>query len=168
MAKHFKQDVAKTTVAARPLATKRRATPVQSGDTSGQVSLPYGDVAPYRYSYPEAIRTDEAYYDEGEGFARGGLFKVGRGFFLLLALPMRLAAIALFVIVILNAMPIPAIGEYVMTVTDFITSHLPWRDMRILAVDTPFSGAFRIDLCLLSFFFFVLDWLFCRIRAALV
>lgn len=168
MAKHFKQDVGKTTRAPRPQATIKRARVATRSDDEEPVSLPYGDAAPYRTAYADPIRKDAPYYSEDEGFARGGIHRVGRGLFLLLAWGARLAALVLFVIVMLNAMPIPVVGPYVLTITDQVTSYLPWREMRLLVVDTPFSGAFRCDLCLLSLFLLVLDWVFCRIRAALV
>ncbi|MBR3317616.1 MAG: hypothetical protein IKG21_07370 [Atopobiaceae bacterium] len=179
MAKHFRQDADKTTkrsAAVAPQSAKgstRRVAPVvnapsRRGNTDGHLSMPYGEPAAYRYSYPAAARHDDIYLENDEGFARGGIHRLGRGFFLLLAIVVRLMALVLFVIVILNAMPIPPITHYVAAVTQLVTDALPWHDMKILAVDTPFGGSFRCDLCLLSLALFVFDWLFCRLRAALV
>lgn len=175
MAKHFRQDEKRPATRrgarqeAREVAATRKAAPVgKHGDTTGQTALPYGAAASYRYTYPSAARRDEVYFEDDEDFARGGIHRVGRGFFLLLAWMARVVALALFVLVILNGLPIPPIAHHVAMATQFVTEYLPWHEMRTLAVDTPFGGSFRCDLCLLSLGLFVLDWLFCRLRAALV
>ncbi|MBR3158185.1 MAG: hypothetical protein IKF14_03675 [Atopobiaceae bacterium] len=144
MANHFREDVGKTAVAPRRQTTMRRAAYVERDSGDGY------------YPYAE------------EPVVRGGICALGRGLFLLIAWAARLAALALFVIVMLNSMPIPPIRYYVSTVTEFITSYLPWHEFGTLSVDTPFGGVFRCDLCLVSLLLFVIDWVACRIRAALV
>ena len=182
MAKHFRQDADKTARRQRPASARagssvaktwrqervRTATVTRGGAQERRRPTPYGEDAPLRYGHVEPARRNDLYLSDDVEYARGGIHRVGRGFFLLLAVCARLAALALFAIVMLNAMPIPPIAHYVAAVTQFVTEQLPWHDIRILAVDTPFGGSFRCDLCLLSLFLFVLDWLFCRLRAALV
>ncbi len=144
MAKHFREGAGTTAVAPRRQATVRRAAYVERGYQDDY--YPYG----------------------AESEVRGGICALGRGLFLLVAWVARVAALALFVIVMLNSMPVPSIRYYVSAATEVVTSHLPWCEFGTLSVDTPFGGVFRCDLCLMSLFLFVVDWAACRIRAALV
>ncbi len=143
MAKHFREDNATTkTAPRRPQAVSHHS------------------------AYAEPVRRDDYYFDD-EPSAVGGIRAVGRGLFLLLAWAVRLCAFVLFVVVMLNAIPVPSIKYHVAFFTDSVTSYLPWYALGTLSVDTPFGGTFRCDLCLLSIALFVLDWVLCRIRAAL-
>lgn len=160
MAKHFRDDVEKTSVAPRRQeATRRRY--------ADQADVSLGGGQARGYVPAGSVRRDD-YYIEEEPEVRGGFRAVFRGFFLLLAWAVRLCALGLFVVVMLNAMPVPAIRHYVAYATELVTSLLPWGRILTLAVDTPFGGTFRCDLCILSLVLFVLDWLLCRIRAAIV
>lgn len=163
MAKHFREDA--------PTQTKlmeRPANDVQSprmGGT-GHVSLPYGQAATYHYSYPSAAVRGDDFYEE-EWRPRGGIFAVARGLLLIIAWTLRLVAVALFVLTMLNIVSLSFIEVPVTRVTDILTSYFPWRTIGLLAIDTPFGGVFRGDLSLLMLLFFLLDWLVCRLRSSL-
>lgn len=162
MAKHFREDVERTQISPRQRAAANR----RARDMRASIE---------RTSRAQPVRRADYYYDDyydeyvdGEPPVRGGIAALGRGFFMLLAWVVRVVTLALFVLVMLNSMPIPPIKYHVAYATDLLTSYLPWSKLGTLAVDTPFGGTFRCDLCLLSLGCFVVDWLMCRIRAALV
>ena len=159
MARHFREDVERTEVATR----RREVAGARARDM--QVSIE-------RQARPRTVRRDDYYYDYGhpdEGLsARGGICALGRGVFLLLAWLVRIVALAVCVLVLLTVIPILPIKYHVAYATELLTSYLPWSAWGTLAVDTPFGGVFRCDLCLLSMGLFVFDWVLCRIRAALV
>jgi hypothetical protein len=164
MAKHFKTQTSEDTVQMKAPYESDNKKRKLSGTTN--VSLPYGQAATYHYSYPSAaVRGDELFVEDVP--ARGGIHMVGRGFALLLAWLLRLVAIALFVLVVLNVLSISVLEVPLERVTDALSSFLPWHEAVPLSVDTPFGGSFRGDLALLSLFFFVLDWLMYRLRATL-
>lgn len=137
-------------------------------DATGHVTLPYGQAASYRYSYPTAVATDD-YYEVGYGDvpARGGIRKLGRGICMLLAWAVRLIAFATFMLVLLNVLQIWPIRPYLTYVTDLVTNQLPWHRLGVLGVDTPFGGTFRGDLAIVTALLFMLDWGLCRLRAAM-
>ena len=155
MAKHFKQDVGKTKVARRSAAATRQRR--QAVPTTARQA-----------NYAGPTWNEDYYSDDAQGDARGGIRRLGRGFFLVIAWVARLAAICLFALVMLNSFNNPLVEYYGEMITDFITGYLPWHAWGVLAVDTPFGGLFRCDLCIASILLFVVDWVACRIRAALV
>lgn len=163
MAKHFKEDAAESTAVmnSRKLkATKKRV------DTSGGTGyLPYGQAASYRASYADAAPTGEFFMDDLP--ARGGIYAFLRGVLLLLAWVMRIVALGFMFLVVANVLSLPFFRAQLTWITDLITSYLPWRNIGLLAVDTPFGGTFRGDLSLISLAFFIVDWLLCRLRASL-
>ena len=192
MAKHFKQAPAEATVAMKK--TKRAPANQQAnvGATAPQPrmdatvpqarigtdvpqpridveatgnSLPYGQAASYRAFNSDAALTGEFYM--GEVPARGGARAVGRGFLLFFAWLMRLCAVAVVLLVLLNALGLSVLRSTLTTTTDLINSYLPWYSLGTLSVDTPFGGVFRGDLALVALGFFVLDWVLCKIRASL-
>ncbi len=161
MAKHFKSEPQQTTSATK--VQPRVKARVSKGDTG--ISLPYGAPASYHYDYPSATRRNEfGFIDERP---RGGIFMVARGLVLLVAWIVRLAALAMCLIVLLNALALSPLRTYLTQVTDLITSYLPRRDIGLLSMDTPFGGVFRGDLTIISLLLFVVDWLLCRLRASL-
>lgn len=162
MASHFREDVERTKRAPR----RQR---VQDG--AGQYTRSPSARSSYTRSQPSRPVTaprDDYYFEDQAPSVGDGFRAVGRGLFLMLAWVARIGALALFVIVMLNAIPIPPIKYHVSYATDLLTTYLPWNAWGALAVDTPFSGTFRCDLCLVSLLLFFVDWVFCRIRAALV
>lgn len=161
MAKHFREDVERTQISPRQRAAANR----RARDMRESIA---------RTSRAQPVRRD-AYYDdyydeylEEELPVRGGIAAFGRGLFMVLAWVVRIVALGLFVLVMLNSMPIPPIKYHVAYATELLTSYLPWGEWGTLAVDTPFGGTFRCDLCLASLGCFFVDWVLCRIRAALV
>lgn len=85
---------------------------------------------------------------------------------LLLAWVLRLAAIGLAALVVLDAF---TLGNRlaVLQVTTYVTSLLPDALAGVYVLDTPFGGAFRGDFAIASLALFVLDWVCMRIRRAL-
>ncbi len=181
MAKHFKQPDNARLKGGRTRETGRHASgqaaqpqpiqPRQQQYRQSQVMpyeerMPYGLPASYRGVYEEPVSVGrDIYWDDVP--ERGGIFSFLRGLLLLLAWIFRLAALAMVVLVILNGLSLPVFRSTLATVTDVITSYLPWRNVGLLAVDTPFGGVLRGDLSLIALFLFVMDWLLCRSRRAL-
>lgn len=128
-------------------------------------SLPYGQVASYRAFNSNAVTTGEFFM--GDVPARGGVRAVGRGFLLFFAWVMRLFAIAMVLLVLLNALGLSILRPTLTVAMDYINAFLPWHEGAALMVDTPFGGVFRGDLALVALGFFVLDWVLCKIRAGL-
>jgi len=164
MAKHFKVVPDETT---EVLEVPQRQT-VWTGfpsaeDTQGY--LPYGQVASYRSSYADAAPTGEYFIDEMP--ARGGIHAVGRGILLLMAWILRLFAYGCVLLVVLNVLSLSLIRTQLTSITDAVTSNLPWHTFTTLSVDTPFGGTFRVDLAIIAVLLFVLDWALCRVRADL-
>lgn len=164
MAKHFKVVPDETT---EVLEVPERQT-VWTGfpsaeDTQGY--LPYGQVASYRSSYADAAPTGEYFIDEMP--ARGGIHAVGRGILLLMAWTLRLFAYGCVLLVVLNVLSLSLIRTQLTSITDAVTSNLPWHTFSTLSLDTPFGGTFRVDLAIIAVLLFVLDWALCRVRADL-
>ena len=164
MAKHFKVVPDETT---EVLEVPQRQT-VWTGfpsaeDTQGY--LPYGQVASYRSSYADAAPTGEYFIDEMP--ARGGIHAVGRGILLLMAWILRLFAYGCVLLVVLNVLSLSLIRTQLTSITDAVTSNLPWHTFSTLSLDTPFGGTFRVDLAIIAVLLFVLDWALCRVRADL-
>ncbi|MEE1158060.1 MAG: hypothetical protein UHS51_01440 [Atopobiaceae bacterium] len=164
MAKHFKVVPDETT---EVLEVPQRQT-VWTGfpsaeDTQGY--LPYGQVASYRSSYADAAPTGEYFIDEMP--ARGGIHAVGRGILLLMAWTLRLFAYGCVLLVVLNVLSLSLIRTQLTSITDAVTSNLPWHTFSTLSLDTPFGGTFRVDLAIIAVLLFVLDWALCRVRADL-
>lgn len=181
MAKHFKNSVDKTSVAPRRVAaaptqsmqqepqikrTRRASRPQRSRDEV-DIELQYGNAAPRTYSSETSTGTS-FYFDDEVIQTRGGIWALFRGIFLLLAWIVRLVAIVLFVLVMLKSVQIPYVYDVVTYALDFGTQYLPWREFGALSLDTPLGGVFRCDLCIASLLLFVVDWILCRIRAAMV
>lgn len=162
MAKHFKESPAETT---RPMRARTALKRVPAEETR-QVRLPYGDAASYQVDYGRPMPT-ENFFDETMVPARGGIRSVGRGLLLLLAWAARIAAIFLFLILMMHVLGLPVFRTPITTVTDTITGVMPWRNLTVPALDTPFGGSFRIDLAFMCVALFVIDWLLCKLRAAL-
>lgn len=164
MAKHFKQDTQESTavMSARQMR-KAQNSRIQTEATASH--LPYGQAASYRASYSDAAPTDEYFLEDMP--VRGGLPAVGRVLLLLLAWAVRLCAIAAFFLVMANAFMLPVFRTQLTSVTDLVTSYLPWRSTGLLAVDTPLGGTFRGDLAIVSLLLFLIDWLLCRLRVRL-
>lgn len=181
MAKHFKDSVDKTTVAPRrmvpsptqskqqgqPINRTRRARRPQRSRDEVDIELQYGNAAPRAYASEMSAGTS-FYFDDEVIQTRGGIWKLFRGIFLLLAWIVRLVAIVLFVLVMLKSVQIPYVYHAVTYVLDYGTQYLPWREFGALSLDTPLGGVFRCDLCIASLLLFVVDWILCRIRAAMV
>ena len=162
MAKHFKEEPVQSTAVMRK---QRTAAAPRLNVEHTQGSLPYGQAATYRSAIADAAPTGE--YFMGEVPARGGARAVGRAFLLMFAWLIRLCAIAMVLLVLLNALGILVLRPTVTAATDIVTSYLPWRSVGLLEVDTPFGGTFRGDLALIAVALFVVDWLLCRARASL-
>lgn len=145
------------------LETDGYAARIDAESTSN--SLPYGQAASYRAFSSEAAPTGEFFM--GEVPARGGGYAVGRGFLLFFAWLMRLCAIAMVLLVLLNALGLSVLRPTLTNVTDAVNSFLPWHEAPGLSVDTPFGGVFRGDLALVALGLFLLDWVLCKVRAGL-
>lgn len=89
-----------------------------------------------------------------------------RGILLVLSWLFRLAAIALAVLVVLDAF---TVGNRMtlMQLTARAAELLPSSLAGLYVLDTPFGGAFRGDFAIASVVLFVLDWVCARIRRAL-
>lgn len=162
MARHMREPEAqRTTVVKR---TVERQQPVQRR-TMYRDDMPYGQAAAYRGLMEEPVVRRELTWDDAP--ARGGIYALGRGLLLLLAWAIRLCAFAMVAIVLLNALSLPFFRTTLSTTTDLITSYLPWQNLGLLAVDTPFGGVLRGDLAIVSLLLFVIDWLLCKLRASL-
>lgn len=164
MAKHFKEVPDKATEVLE--VPRRRAVQtdfLSTEDTQGY--MPYGQVASYRSSYADAVTTGEFYLDDMP--ARGGIYAVGRGFLLIMAWMLRFFAYACVALVVLNVLSLSLIRTQLTSITDAVTSNLPWHSITTLSVDTPFGGVFRGDLAIVAVLLFVLDWVLCNVRASL-
>lgn len=194
MAKHFKsEDDVQSTAVMPARRTRRRVqadsvpsiggTPVANAAQTPSLTqpsaprgaaegyVPYGQVDPSHHQYAEPAPAPSYYgdYDDYffDGRPRGGLFAFMRGILLVLAWLMRVCALVLFVLVMVNALSVPVVSRTLTPLIDLITSYLPWRDLTLLGVDTPFGGIFRGDLALVSLALFVVDCVLCKLRAAL-
>lgn len=127
--------------------------------------MPYGMPAAYRSAFKEAAPGRDIFWDDMP--VRGGIYAFLRGLLLTLAWIFRLAAIVLMALVVVYGLSLPVFRSTLATIMDTITSFLPWRDLGLLAVDTPYGGIFRGDLALIALLLFIMDWLLCRSRAAL-
>lgn len=127
--------------------------------------MPYGMPAAYRSAFKEAAPGRDIFWDDMP--VRGGIYAFLRGLLLTLAWIFRLAAIVVTALVVVYGLSLPVFRSTLATIMDTITSFLPWRDLGLLAVDTPFGGVFRGDLAIIAVLLFVMDWLLCRSRAAL-
>ncbi len=159
MARHFKETPTERTAPMRRAAPRR----VETRDTA-EVRLPYGQAASYQYDYGRMAPTDD-YFDETYVPARGGFFAFLRGVIMILAVACRLAAIFLFLIVTMHVLGLPVLRGPITQLTDTITGVLPWGSLSAPVIDTPFGGVFRIDIALMCLLLFILDWLFCKLRA---
>lgn len=158
MAKHFKEQ--QTEEMPRTRVRRQR---VEEFD--GPKEDAYGVSASYRTSYADPV-VDEDYYDSYVP-ARGGIRAVGRGILLVLAWACRLAAIAGVAVVIVNMPYARSFNPTLIGLMDALWYYVPWEQGAHLAVDTPFGGTFYGDVALASILLFVIDWLLCRLRAAL-
>ena len=164
MAKHFREVPDKTTeVLEVPDQQTIRTGFPGAEDTQGY--LPYGQVASYRSSYADAAPTGEFFIDDMP--ARGGIYAVGRGILLLMAWTLRLFAYGCVLLVVLNVLSLSVLRTQLTSITDAVTSSLPWHTFTTLSVDTPFGGTFRGDLAIIAVLLFVLDWALCKVRADL-
>lgn len=161
MARHMRDSEAQRTTVVRrtvqrPPQTKRRNIP--------RDDMPYGQSAAYRGLVEEPV-VRELTWDDAP--SRGGIYAFLRGLMLIFAWAVRLCAFAMTIVVLLNAVSPSFLQATLSRVTDLITSYLPWRNIGLLEVDTPFGGVLRGDLAILTLVLFVIDWLLCRIRASL-
>ena len=92
---------------------------------------------------------------------------MGRGFLLIMAWMLRFFAYACVALVVLNVLSLSLIRTQLTSITDAVTSNLPWHSITTLSVDTPFGGVFRGDLAIVAVLLFVLDWVLCNVRASL-
>ena len=159
MARHFKETPAERTAPMRRAAPRR----VDTREAT-DVRLPYGQAASYQYDYGRMAPTDD-YFDETYVPARGGGFALLRGILMIFAVAFRLAAIFLFLIVVMHVLGLPVLRGPITQVTDMITDVFPWGSLSVPVIDTPFGGVFRIDLAVMCVLLFVLDWLLCKLRA---
>lgn len=164
MAKHFKTDTVEST---SQRTARKEPLEVLHGDTAEQVGMPYGQAAQYHYSYPTAVPSDDYYFNEADVPARGGIRMVGRALLLIIAWAVRLCALAMFALLMLNVLSISPLRSYVTWATDLVTSYFPWRYYGLLTIDTPFGGVFRGDMAIITLLLFIVDWLICRLRANL-
>ena len=161
MARHMREpESQRTTVVRRtvqrPPQPKRHNVP--------RDDMPYGQSAAYRGLVEEPV-VRELTWDDGP--ARGGVFAFLRGLLLIFAWALRLCALALTIVVLLNAVSPSFLQATLSRVTDLITSYLPWQHLGLLEVDTPFGGVLRVDLAILKLVLLIIDWLLCQIRASL-
>lgn len=168
MAKHFKepqnaQNTSETTAVMN--GSKLRKTKKRVNVDGGTGFLPYGQAAAYRSSVSDAAPTGEYFLDDMP--ARGGIYAFLRGILLLIAWIFRIAAIAFMLLLVANVLALPVFRSHLSWFTDLVTSYLPWRNIGLLAIDTPFGGTFRGDFAIISLLLFIVDWLICRLRASL-
>ena len=159
MARHFKEAPAERTAPMRRAASRR----VETQQTA-ETRLPYGQTAGYQYEYGRMAPTDD-YYDETIVPARGGIFAFLRGILMIVAVACRLTAIFLFLLITIHFVGLPVLRGPITQLTDAITGALPWGSLNVPVIDTPFGGVFRIDFALMCLLLFILDWLFCKLRA---
>ena len=181
MAKHFREEPLQVTGKIRrtrhrntasgnnPATPSRSTAPAQdrslATDDMDDYLLPYGQAASYRSYYADPALTGGYYIDRIP--VRGGIYAFGRGLLLAIAWALRLFAYVFVLLVLLNVLSLSFFRAYVTSVTDAVTSHLPWHTFGLLALDTPFGGVFRGDLSLIALLLFVLDWAVCRVRIRL-
>ena len=106
------------------------------------------------------------YYDD-EVEARGGIRSVGRFFLLAIAWVLRLCALVGSLLVVLNSFYATAWHPSFVRLMDQVWHYVPWGRAGTLVVNTPFGGKFYGGLALIVLAWFVLDWILCRLRAAL-
>lgn len=162
MAKHFREEPAQQT--AYMPRTRVRQEQVHTGE---QVQRPvsYGEVASYRTSYVEPALDKDFYFDERP--ARGGIRAFGRFLLLMLAWACRIAALGGTALVLLNSFYVSAWHPKMAWLMDQVWTYIPWGRIHVLSVDTPFGGTFYGDIALMVLALFLIDWLLCRLRAAL-
>lgn len=125
-------------------------------------SRPYEDTA--YVNAPRGVAYDERYADAGR--VSGGA-AVAAGLLSFFAILLRLLAIALIVLVIVNAIPI-GLGNFrvhIVNITGWFDNFIPQALSGRLAIQTVFGGTFRGDLALCSIGLFVIDWLLSRLSA---
>ncbi len=161
MAKHFKEQQT------QPMPRMKRTVPRIQSDEGAQRPLAYGEPAAYRTAYVEPAVNRGSFGDFGGTYARGGVFSFLRGVVLVLAWAVRLVALAGTGLVLLGSFYVVASHPTFVTVVDQLWRYLPWGRIETLSVDTPMGGTFYGDLALIVLVLFVIDWLLCKLRAAL-
>lgn len=127
-------------------------------------SRPYEDtayIAVPRDSSREVLR-------EGPG-AMGAGAAVGAGLVTFAAMLLRLAAIALIGLIVVNAIPIGlrSLRIHIVNLTTTLGSLIPAALSGRLVVPTAFGGSFRGDFAFVAICLFVVDWLLTKVAARL-
>ena len=85
----------------------------------------------------------------------------------LLALACRVAAWALVLLVVADAVVPAGPRAWLLGVNSAVSSLVPDAVSGLLVVVTPFGGAFRGDFAIVAIVLLVLDWALCRLSASL-
>ncbi|MDO4798326.1 MAG: hypothetical protein Q4A01_09960 [Coriobacteriales bacterium] len=167
MAKHLKEQQTQPMPRMNRTVPRVQADPrVQRGEGTRR-PLAYGESAPYRTSYVEPAINRSSFGDFQDMEARGGVYTFLRVVVLLLAWAVRLLALAGSVLVLLGSFYVTESHPVFENTMDQLWRFLPWGRIATLSVDTPFGGTFYGDIALMVLALFVIDWLLCKLRAAL-
>lgn len=154
------------------------AYPPQGQPPQGQA--PYGYGQPQGYGqFPAQPYGQQPYPPGQDGYAEGyaaprqvepighGRHVVARFFLALISWVLRLAAIAVSLVVVLDSFTFATGRTELLQSTALVSSLLPEGLAGLYVLDTPFGGAFRGDFAIAALVLFLVDWILCRIRAAL-
>lgn len=127
-------------------------------------------LAPGGYAYRQAPQQppyqQQGYQPQFEGEEPGRGHGLARGILLLVSWALRLAALGLVALVVVNCL---TMGNRVaiMRITAQVAQLLPRSLAGLYVIDSPFGGVFRGDFAIAAVVLFVLDWIVARIRRRL-
>lgn len=122
----------------------------QAAPGAGQPQQPYG------YEAPRQV--------EPVGMGR---HLAARAVLAIFSWVLRIAAIVIAGVVVLDSLSLGAGRTELLRVTALISSLIPQGLSGMYVMDTPFGGAFRGDFAIVALVLLVVDWILCRIRASL-
>lgn len=145
-----------------PGSYSRQDGPVRPQEGEPRYAQPYGQPYPPQNGYAGGYAPPRQVKPVGHG-----RHLVARFFLAFASWVLRLAAIGVSLVVVLDSFTFATGRTELLRATAAISAVLPQGLAGLYVIDTPFGGAFRGDFAIAALVLFLVDWILCRIRAAL-